>query len=69
VYASHGRSISSGPEDWPPFALRRSEAIQRYSRWNSSIGLNGEPLVRPSIIQFNPPPAMSNNGKPEPNCS
>src|SRR6059058_2300130 len=27
VYESHGRSISSGPEDWPSLALRRSEAI------------------------------------------
>ena len=41
VYASHGRSISSGPVDWPPFALRRSAAMTRYSPLNSSIALNG----------------------------
>jgi hypothetical protein len=40
-----------------------------YSPWNSSIGLKGEALVRPAIVEFNPPPAMSNNGKPEPICS
>src|SRR5207248_2173401 len=33
------RSTSSGPEDCPPLALRRSEAMQRYSALNSSIGL------------------------------
>ena len=26
------------------------------------------PRMRPEIVEFNPPPAMSNNGKPEP-CS
>ena len=45
MYASHGRSISSGPDDWPPFALRRSEAIQRYSPLNASIGLKGDETV------------------------
>ena len=67
MYASHGRSISSGPEDWPPLALRRSDAMQRYSPLNSSIGLKGP--LKPEIVEFNPPPAMSNNGKPEPASS
>ena len=29
VKESHGRSISSGPEDWPALALRRSATMQR----------------------------------------
>ena len=43
--------------------------MQRYSPLNSSIGLKGELRVRPAIVEFNPPPAMSNNGKPEPASS
>ncbi len=43
--------------------------MQRYSPLNSSIGLKGLPLVKPEIVEFNPPPAMSNNGKPEPASS
>ena len=65
MYESHGRSNSSGPEDWPSLALRRSDAMQRCSPLNSSIGLKGE-LIKRDIVEFNPPPAMSNNGKPEP---
>ena len=42
---SQGRSISSGPDDCPPFALRRSDATQRYSFLNSSIGLNGSTIA------------------------
>ena len=53
MYASQGRSISSGPEEWPPLALRRSDAMQRYSPLNYSIGLNGELRVRPEIVEFN----------------
>src|SRR6266540_7315455 len=34
AYASQGRSISSGPEDAPPLALRKSAAITRYSSLN-----------------------------------
>ena len=41
MYESHGRSTSSGPEDWPALALRRSAAMQRYSPLNSSIALKG----------------------------
>src|SRR5712675_1599533 len=40
--------------------------MTRYSDLNSSIGLKGELLARPAIVEFNPPPAMSSNGKPEP---
>ena len=40
--------------------------MQRYSSLNSSIGLNGVVPVRPAIVEFNPPPAMTSNGKPEP---
>jgi hypothetical protein len=36
---------------------------------NSWIGLKGEPPVKPEIVEFKPPPAMSNNGKPEPASS
>ena len=64
VCESHGRSISSGPVDWPLLELRRSAAMRRYSDLNSSIELNGP--VKPEIAEFNPPPEMSNNGKPEP---
>src|SRR4051795_9671432 len=44
--------------------------MQRYSALNSSIGLKGElgPL-KPDIVEFNPPPAMSSNGTPEPASS
>jgi hypothetical protein len=32
--------------------------------------IEGEPLpVKPEIAEFNPPPAISNNGKPEPASS
>src|SRR5207247_1548205 len=55
VYASHGRSISSGPEDWPSLALRRSDAMQRYSPLHSAIGLKGSPRVKPEIVEFSPP--------------
>ena len=44
-------------------------AMQRYSPLNSSIGLNGSPRCKPAIVEFNPPPAMSNSGKPEPASS
>src|SRR4030088_3597189 len=44
--------------------------MQRYSALNSSIGLKGELLpLEPEIVAFNPPPAMSSNGKPEPASS
>src|ERR1700730_16251115 len=43
--------------------------MQRYSALNSSIGLKGELLVKLEIVEFNPPPAISNNGKPEPASS
>src|ERR1700710_2281862 len=44
--------------------------MQRYSALNSSIGLKGELLPeKPEIVEFNPPPAMSSNGKPEPASS
>ena len=46
-------------------ALRRSDAMQRYSPLNSAIASKG-PRARPAIVEFNPPPAMSSNGKPEP---
>ena len=41
VWESQGRSISSGPEDWPGGALRKSKAMQRYSLPNSFMALNG----------------------------
>jgi len=31
--------------------------------------VKGIPPVKPEIVEFNPPPAMSNNGKPEPDSS
>jgi hypothetical protein len=40
--------------------------MQRYSSLNSSIALNGALPVKKDIVAFNPPPAMSNKGKPEP---
>src|ERR1700704_3311189 len=44
--------------------------MQRYSALNSSIALKGWLLpLRPAIVEFNPPPAMSSNGKPEPASS
>src|SRR3979490_1253569 len=44
--------------------------MQRYSALNSSIGLKGELLPeKPEIVEFNPPPAMSSNGMPEPASS
>jgi len=43
--------------------------MQRYSALKSSIGLNGSPRFRPAIVEFNPPPAMSSSGKPEPASS
>src|SRR4030081_2176355 len=44
--------------------------MQRYSALNSSIGLKGELLPeKPEIVEFNPPPAMSSSGKPEPASS
>ena len=43
--------------------------MQRYSPLNSSIGLKGLLLVKAEIVEFNPPPAMSSNGKPEPASS
>lgn len=48
------------PADWPLLALRRSAAMQRYSPLNSSIALKGS--LKPEIVEFNPPPAMSNKG-------
>jgi hypothetical protein len=47
-------------------ALRKSAAMQRYSPLNSSIGLKGAVQVKFEIVEFNPPPAMSSSGKPEP---
>src|SRR5262245_22855351 len=61
VYESHGRSISSGPDDWPGLALRRSDAMQRYSPLNSSMALNG--LASPAIVEFKPPPRDEQKGK------
>ena len=46
------------------FALRRSAAMQRYSLLNSSMAV--ERVGQPAIVEFKPPPAISNNGKPEP---
>src|SRR5713226_10004084 len=43
--------------------------MHRYSPLNSSIGSKGELLVKLEIVEFNPPPAISNNGKPEPASS
>src|ERR1700733_11866208 len=44
--------------------------MQRYSALNSSIGLKGELAPeKPAIVEFNPPPAISSNGKPEPASS
>src|SRR5450432_65998 len=44
--------------------------MQWYSALNSSIGLKGELLpLKPEIVEFNPPPAISSNGKPEPASS
>src|SRR4051812_19213517 len=44
--------------------------MQRYSALNSSIGLKGELLPEnPDIVEFNPPPAINSNGKPEPASS
>jgi hypothetical protein len=54
--ACQGPSISSGPEDWPPLALRRSAKMQRYSPLNSSMGLKGLPLLKPEIVEFHPTP-------------
>jgi hypothetical protein len=42
--------------------------MQRYSPLNSSIGLKGA-RAKAEIVEFNPPPAMSSNGKPEPASS
>src|SRR3954469_10292154 len=44
--------------------------MQRDSALNSSIGLKGDlgPL-KPEIVEFSPPPAMSSRGKPEPASS
>jgi hypothetical protein len=39
--------------------------MHRYSPLNSSIGLKGM-VAKPAILEFNPPPAMRNKGKPEP---
>ena len=47
-------------------ALRRSAVMQRYSPLNSSIALNGALPVKKEMFEFNPPPAMSSSGKPEP---
>src|SRR4030095_1628976 len=62
----HGRSISSGPEDWPLGTLRRSAVIQRYSSLNSSVALNGARCEMKPMVEFWPPPGMTNSGKPEP---
>ena len=41
--------------------------MQRNSPLNASIVLKGLPPRMPAIVEpFNPPPAMSNSGKPEP---
>ncbi len=42
--------------------------MQRYSPLNSAIGSKGL-VAKPAITEFNPPPAMSSNGKPEPASS
>ena len=36
---------------------------------NSSIALKGELPVKKAIVEFNPPPGSSNNGKPAPASS
>src|SRR6516165_5705158 len=43
--------------------------MQRCSPLNSLIGLKGALPVKLEIVEFNPPPGMSNNGKPEPASS
>ena len=43
--------------------------MQRYSSLNSSIALNGAFPVKKEMVEFNPPPGMSSNGKPEPASS
>src|ERR1700754_3595788 len=44
--------------------------MQRDSSMDSAIGSNGEiALPKPEIVEFNPPPAISSNGKPEPASS
>src|ERR1700720_4884898 len=66
--ASHGRSTSNRPEDWPPLALRRSAAITRNSPFNSSNGLNGC-VASPATVELSPPPGITTSGKPEPTSS
>jgi hypothetical protein len=46
--------------------VRRDEALRSLELLDRVKGL---PLVKPEIVEFNPPPAMSNNGKPEPASS
>jgi hypothetical protein len=43
--------------------------MQRYSPLSSSIALKGALHVKKEIVEFNPPPGMSNSGKPEPASS
>jgi len=44
--------------------------MQRYSPLNSAIGSNGEEgLVKPAIVEFSQPPAITSSGKPEPASS
>jgi hypothetical protein len=64
VNESHGRSISSGPGGLAGIGgaqVRRDAAVLALELPIASKG-----LLKPAIVEFNPPPAMSNNGKPEP---
>jgi hypothetical protein len=57
-------SLSSGPEDCPALALRRSAAMQRNLSLNSVSALNGWVAARPAMVEFRPPPGMMKSGKP-----
>ena len=69
LFSANPEIVETIPEDFARqnmvLALRKSDAMQRYSLLNSSIGLKGA-LIKRDILEFIPPPAMSNNGKPEP---
>ena len=68
-FAVYNPQLWHWPEDWPLEALRKSAVMQRYSLLNSSTGLNGAPVAFQAIVEFNPPPGMRSNGKPEPTSS
>jgi hypothetical protein len=59
---------SSGPEDWPPLALRKSAAITRNSPLNSSNGLKGC-VASPATVELSPPPGITSSGRPAPASS